>query len=185
MIRFRSLRTAALLLVSLAVAGTVVPASVHAADPAARPDASKVTPTASFVQEAVVGNLFEVESSKLALERSQSGAIKTFARHMVDDHSAAGVKIADALNDAKVARPPLKLDARRQSVMDALAPLKGPDFDKVYVDAQHKAHIEAVALFESYAATGEDPHLKAIAIQLLPTLKAHLAQVEKISAPRK
>ena len=44
----------------------------YAADPANRPEPAKVTPTATFVQQAVVGNLFEVESSKLALDRSQN-----------------------------------------------------------------------------------------------------------------
>ena len=95
--------------------------TAHAADPANRPDPAKVTPTATFVQEAVVGNLFEIESSKLALDRSQNAAIKTFAKHMIDDHSAAGVKLAEAVTQAKLARPPLKLDARHQAILDDLA----------------------------------------------------------------
>jgi putative membrane protein len=159
--------------------------AAHAADPAHRPDPAKVTPTATFVQEAVAGNLFEVESSKLALDRSQNAAIKTFAKHMIDDHSAAGVKLAEAVNQAKLARPPLKLDARHQAIIEDLAGRKGADFDQVYVDVQHKAHIEAVALFESYSATGEDGQLKALAGQLLPTLKGHLAQIDKIANSRK
>lgn len=154
----------------------------YAADPANRPEPAKVTPTATFVQQAVVGNLFEVESSKLALDRSQNATVKTFAKGMVDDHSAAGVKLADAVDQAKQARPPLKLDARHQAILDDLAAKKGADFDKLYVEAQHKAHVEAVALFESYAATGEDSRLKALAGELLPKLKDHLARIDKIAA---
>ena len=154
----------------------------YAADPAHRPEPAKVTPTATFVQQAVVGNLFEVESSKLALERSQNATIKAFARSMVDDHSAAGVKLADAVTQAKEARPPLKLDARHQAIMDDLAAKKGAEFDKLYVEAQHKAHVEAVALFESYAAAGEDARLKALAGELLPRLREHLARIDKIAA---
>ena len=154
----------------------------YAADPAHRPDSAKVTPTATFVQQAVVGNLFEVESSKLALDRSQNATVKTFAKSMVDDHSAAGVKLADAVDQAKQARPPLKLDAKHQAILDDLAAKNGADFDKLYVEAQHKAHVEAVALFESYAATGEDARLKALAGELLPKLKDHLAKIDKIAA---
>ena len=104
---------------------------------------------------------------------------------MVDDHSAASVKLADALTQANLARPPLKLDAMRQAIFDDLATKKGADFDKLYVDAQRKAHTEAVALFESYSAAGEDAQLKTLAGQILPTLKGHLAQIEKIAAARK
>ena len=154
----------------------------YAADPAHRPDPAKVTSTATFVQQAVVGNLFEVESSKLALDRSQNATVKTFAKSMVDDHSAAGVKLADAVDQAKLARPPLKLDARHQAILDDLAAKKGADFDQLYVEAQHKAHVEAVALFESYAATGEDARLKALAGELLPKLKDHLARIDKVAA---
>ena len=153
-----------------------------AADPAHRPDPAKVTPTATFVQQAVVGNLFEVESSKLALDRSENATVRTFAKSMVDDHSAAGVKLADAVDQAKQARPPLKLDARHQAILDDLAAKKGADFDKLYVEAQHEAHVEAVALFESYAASGEDARLKALAGELLPKLKDHLARIDKIAA---
>jgi putative membrane protein len=156
--------------------------TAYGVDPAHRPEAAKVTSTATFVKQAVVGDLFEVESSKLALDRSQNATVKTFAKLMVDDHSAAGVKLAEAVDQAKQARPPLKLDAKHQAIFDDLAAKKGADFDKLYVDAQHKAHVEAVALFESYSATGEDAQLKALAGQLLPTLKGHLARIEKIAA---
>ena len=50
---------------SLGIAASLVVLSwvsiARAADPAHRPDPAKVTPTATFVQQAVVGNLFEVE----------------------------------------------------------------------------------------------------------------------------
>jgi putative membrane protein len=106
----RSLGIAALLM-GLSCAGTA-----DATDPAHRPDPAKLTPTAEVVQPAVVGNLFEVESSKLALDRSQNATIKTFAKLMVDDHSAAGVKLANAISDAKQPAPPLKLDAKHQAL---------------------------------------------------------------------
>jgi putative membrane protein len=154
----------------------------YAADPAHRPEPAKVTPTATFVQQAVVGNLFEVESGKLALDRSQNATIRTFAKLMVDDHSAAGVKLSDAISEAQQPRPPLKLDAKHQTLFDDLAARKGADFDKFFVEVQHKAHVEVVALFESYAGTGEDTRLKALAGELFPTLKGHLARIEKIAA---
>ena len=176
-------RTAAWLLAVTATAGVAVSAP-WAADPASKPDPAKVTPTATFVQDAVVGNLFEVESSKLAADQAESPAVKAFAKQMIEDHSAAGVKLAEALNDAKLAKPPFKLDAKHKAIFDDLAAKKGRDFDKAYVDAQLKAHVEAVTLFEGYAATGADPRLKTLAAELLPKLKAHLAMIEKMAGAK-
>lgn len=185
MIRRQMFTTAASLLVALgAGGGLVLPGMALAADPANRADETKITPTASFVQAAVVGNLFEVESSKLAADRAEAAAVKTFAKQMVDDHSAAGVKITEALTESKLTKPPFKLDAKHQATLDELAAKKGRDFDRAYVDAQLKAHVETVALFEGYAASGEDPRLKALAGELLPKLKAHLAMIEKIAAAK-
>jgi hypothetical protein len=38
--------------------------------------------------------------------------------------------LADAVDQAKQARPPLKLDARHQAILDDLAAKKSVDFDK-------------------------------------------------------
>jgi hypothetical protein len=72
----------------------------YAADPAHRPGPAKVRsrPPPRSCTQAVVGNPFEVESSKLALDRSQNATVKTFAKSMADDHSAASVKLADAVD---------------------------------------------------------------------------------------
>lgn len=155
------------------------------ADPANKPDSTNPPTTASFVQAAVVGNLFEVESSRLALERTRSAAIKTFAQHMVDDHSAAAVKLADAINKAKLASPPMRLDARHLTMLDGLRARQGADFDQAYVEVQYAAHVDAVEQFKGYAAGGENADLKAVARELLPTLQKHLDEVTKLKDAKK
>jgi putative membrane protein len=159
--------------------------TANAADPAHKETPARVTPTATFVQTAVVANLFEVESSKLALERSKSPAIKAFAKRMVDDHSAAGVAITETLNEAKLSAPPFKLDARHQALLDELRAKEGADFDRTYLDMQHKAHADAVELFKGYAVSGDNATLKATAARVLPKLEQHLAQVSQLKATQK
>jgi putative membrane protein len=51
-----------------------------AADPAAKQASAPVVPTATFVAQAAFGNMFEVESSKLALERTAAAPVKAFAQ---------------------------------------------------------------------------------------------------------
>lgn len=151
-----------------------------AADPATKRASAPVPPTATFLASAAVGNMFEVESSKLALERSQSEAVKAFAQRMVDDHSAAAVKFKEAVLEAKLAMPADRLDAKHRAVMDELAGKQGGDFDKAYIDAQHKAHVETVDLFKGYAQGGADSRMRTFAAELLPTLEAHLEHVSRM-----
>ena len=167
------------------LATLILSVSAFAADPAHKPTPATVTPTATFVQSAVVGNLFEVEASKLALDRSQSAAVKTFAQRMVDEHSAAGVKFTEAANQAKLPLPPFRLDAEHQAMLAELRAKQGADFDRSYIDMQQKTHVDAVELFKGYAATGDNAALKATAAELLPKLQQHLDQVSKLKAAQK
>ena len=151
-----------------------------AADPATKQASAPVAPTATFVAQAAFGNMFEIESSKLALERSKAAPVKAFAQRMVDDHSAAAVKFKEAVLEAKLAMPPDKLDAKRQTVLGELAGKQADDFDRAYIEAQYKAHVETVELFKGYAQGGEDTRMRAFAAELLPTLEAHLQHVAKM-----
>jgi putative membrane protein len=77
----------------------------------------------------VPANLFEVESSKLALERSRSDAVKAFAKRMIEDHSKAGVRIREVLAQARLTMPDERLDARHIAQMQELRDA-GDAFDK-------------------------------------------------------
>lgn len=158
---------------------TLAPAAL-AADPSTKQASAPVAPTATFVAQAGFGNMFEIESSKLALERSKAAPVKAFAQRMVDDHSAAAVKFKEAVLEAKLSMPPDKLDAKRQAVLGELAGKPADDFDRAYIEAQHKAHVETVELFKGYAQGGEDTRMRAFAADMLPTLEAHLQHVAKM-----
>jgi len=106
---------------------------------------------------------------------------------MVDDHSATGVKFTEAPNEAKLSLPPppFKLDAKHVALLDELKVKQGADFDKAYIDVQHKARADAVELFKGYAASGDNATLKATASDLLPKLQHHLEEVIKLRAAQK
>ena len=46
---------------------------------------------------------------------------------------------------------------------------------------QLNGHKQAVALFEAYAKSGDNPALKSWAAKTLPHLQEHLAMAEKLS----
>jgi putative membrane protein len=153
-----------------------------AADPAGaqQSTAAPAASTASFLNSVAAGNQFEIDSSKLALSRSKSDAVKRFAQRMVDDHTEAAGKFKIAVTEAKLTPPSDKLDAKHQAVFDSLKAANDASFDKLYIDAQYKAHVETVDLFKAYGKGGDNARMKQFANELLPTLQAHLDHVGKM-----
>lgn len=132
-----------------------------------------------FVEKAAIGGMFEVQSSEVALQKAKGQDVKSFARMMIHDHSAANKKLK-AIAMKEHLSVPGDLDQANQGNLDTLRSTKGA-FDPAYVEMQRKAHTEAVSLFRMYAKDGEDPTLKAFAKKTLPTLEMHKRKILAIA----
>jgi putative membrane protein len=134
---------------------------------------------ASFIMEAAMGGMTEVELGKLATEKATNPKVKMFGQRMVDDHGKAGDELK-TLAASKQISVPASLDAKHKSMHDKLAGLSGADFDRAYVKdmvADHKKDVEA---FNQEATKGKDPDVKAWAAKTLPTLREHLRMIQEI-----
>ena len=58
----------------------------------------------------------------------------------------------------------------------------GAAFDRGFIEAQVKAHQEAITLFEQQAQNGADADIKAFAQKQLPGLRNHLKQAQDLQA---
>jgi putative membrane protein len=157
----------------------LVPTVVFSADSGIN-QAAGGSPTPAFVASVAAGNLFEIEGSKLALDRTKSDRVKEFARRMIDDHGAAALKFRQAVNDANLTAPPEKLDAEHQAVFEDLKARDAGTFDKAYIDAQYNAHVETIDLFKAYVRGGDHWRMRQFADELLPTLHVHLDHVKRM-----
>lgn len=129
--------------------------------------------TEDFVAQASASDLFEIESSKLALEKGDD-ATKTFAQQMITDHEKTSAELKALISDGKVAgTPATALTAEHREEVDELAQLSGAEFKEEYFDDQVDAHEDAVDLFKRYAEGGDNPELKAWAAKTLPALEHH------------
>lgn len=154
----------------LAVAST----AAFAADPAV----SKMDQT--FVTKASGGGMYEVEVSKLAIDKASDPAIKEFAQMMVTDHTKANDELKQ-LADSKNAQVAPGVPKDKQAVIDKMSKLDGAKFDKAYREQVGlKDHKEDIALFSKEAKSGNDADLKAWAGKTLPTLKTHLEHAQAI-----
>jgi putative membrane protein len=138
--------------------------------------------TDDFLQKAGVANQFEIVSSQVALERSQAQDVRDFAQRMIDDHTKAGNDMKAAVEAAGLdtAKIPTALDDDHAKTIEDLRKADADDFNDDYINAQVKAHKDAVDLFGDYADDGDTPAIKSFAASTLPTLKEHKDMVEKL-----
>lgn len=127
-----------------------------------------------FVSNVAASDMFEIESAKLAADKAQSPALKSFAAMLRSDHEKS---TADLKTAAGAASPPLtvapELDAEKQAMLGALKGLSGAEFDKAFVDQQKTAHQKALTLLNGYSGAAGDP-LKDFAGKAATVVQGHL-----------
>lgn len=176
-IRLAMLVTAATL--TLAAPATL-PAAAQSAPPAAntgKPGSAMNTDT--FVRTAAMANQFEIDSSRIALQKARGEDVKKFAQQMIDDHTKAGQDMQAALQQASVTVPAPQEDKQHHALLDRID--KASNVDLEYIQAQVKAHQEAVQLFQGYASNGDNAPIRQFASNTLPTLQKHLQHVQDLA----
>jgi len=145
--------------------------------------ASSVTGSSdsSFVNEAAIGGMSEVDLGKLASTKAANAEVKKFGQMMVTDHSKANDELK-ALATKKGWTLPTEPDSSHKSTLDTLKSKNGADFDKEYVEEMVDDHETDVKAFEDKAKNATDPDLKAFAEKTLPTLRKHLDAIKAIQA---
>jgi putative membrane protein len=138
-------------------------------------------PAPEFAQKAAMSDMFEIESSKLAVEKSEDADVKAFAQQMITDHSKASEELMATLQQAgSDMAVPAMLDGPHRDKLEKLTSAAGSDFDAEYVSMQVAGHDEAVALFTAFSEQGDNDALKAFAQKTLPTLKMHQQHVHEL-----
>ena len=139
-----------------------------------------------FVDNAAAGGIAEIETSRLALEKSSSADIKAFANMMITDHSKANDELAALAqkNDIEVPDTTTLVKQAKDKILE----VRDESFDAAYANNQVKAHEETIELFKKQANTVTDDkvkgatELKAFAQKMLPALEKHLAEAKKLQA---
>ena len=168
------------------------PTTAPAVDPTAK-DASGIAgktavteltaETRDYVQKAAMGDLYEVEASKLALARSQSDDVKKFAQTMVDAHTRSSDDLKARLARAgQIVQLPAMLDAEHQKRLDDLKAASPQTFDARYAAQQKDAHDQALMLHRDYAMRGSVADLKAFAADIVPKVEMHVQMAAELQS---
>lgn len=145
-------------------------------------DATNPTDEASFVAKAGAADLWEINSSKAALAKSQRADVKKFAQMMVDHHTRTTEKLKTAAAAGKLQPAPPQMDAMQQRMLDDINSAQSSMVDAVYLRHQVTAHQAALAMHQNYAANGDNDALKKTANEMVGVIKGHIAELQRISA---
>ena len=161
-------------LLPIAAAAQTQAASTTAANPLPQVDKD-------FVQAASMSSSTEIDAAKLATSNSSDKDVKSFAHHMMADHTKLTIQL-------KMAAPhgvEVPKDNSDTSVLDALKPLKGKEFDQAYIQKVGlEGHQKTIAAFGKEISDGQNADLKKAAQEAMPTIHEHYRMARQLAAKK-
>jgi putative membrane protein len=137
--------------------------------------------TKRYAEGAAMGDMFEIESSRVALDRSKSEDVKRFAQEMIDTHTKTSDELKSALvRIGLIIELPTMLDTLHQGLLDELKSTNAQELDVRYIAQQKNANNEALILHKSYASNGDMADLKALASATVPKIEKHIEMITDI-----
>lgn len=119
----------------------------------------------------------EIEEAKLALTKTRTPAVRTFAEMLVTDHEhslAAGKKLAREIKVTPAINPDTSMAKDHDAEMVKLKGLSGASFDKEFASDMANGHAKVIDQVKSdLIPQATNATLKAHLEALLPTLQKH------------
>lgn len=135
-----------------------------------------------YLNQATAADMFEIESSRLALERSRDPAVRGLATQMLDEHTRSSSKMQAASNALGMKSQVNTVGGVAAQRLAQLRNLSGADFDRTYLSMQAEAHEQAYNIHSGYATHGETPQLRSLAAEMATLIQQHRSHVHQASA---
>lgn len=132
-----------------------------------------------------VANQGEVQQAELARERAAQPEVLGFATAMIAGHGAAAREQSQLLEQRGI-EPEFSAIAeglmdRSMETQEALRGLRGPAFDRAYMQAQLDQHRDLLRMLdEQLIPSADDPRYRAYLEQLRAEVAQHLTHAERI-----
>jgi putative membrane protein len=141
--------------------------------------AMDLTPNAApaFVAMAASSDMYEIESSRLALQRSRDNMNRMHAEMMIRDHSNTTAQLSAAAQSAGIGVP-AQMVPMHAALLNELS--RSSNFDATYRSQQLLSHRQALALHENYARRGDVPQLRGVAAAAVPVVRGHLDHLQRM-----
>ena len=147
---------------------------------AACPALGKDRDPKAFIDEAIRGDVAEVQLGQLAQANGASTGVKNFGQTLDSDQSMAVAEAAQVAS-AHGITPPGDLKPAVQKEYDKLSKLSGPAFDRAFTRVMIAHHSKDIRAFET-EAKAQQGDVSALAAKQLPTLREHLRIAQNLQA---
>ena len=138
-----------------------------------------------YVELAGGSDLYEIESSRLALDKSQRPEVRELAQMLITDHERSTRELTTA---AQQAQPALtvapRLNSEQEANLTALRQASEANFDQTYLDQQVRAHEKALNLVTAFAQGGDVPSLRQHASTVSRPIQQHLTRARELQSTR-
>ena len=126
-----------------------------------------------FVTALATGDLYALESSRMALQRQTSPGVNEMAQMLQREHTQSSARLKAAAPQAGL-KVPAALDAEKQKLIDDLKAAQGADFDQTFLNQQRLQHAKTLMIIQNYQAVGDNPALKELAASLQKRIEFHI-----------
>ncbi len=134
----------------------------------------------AYMEMAHSSDMFEIESSRMALQMSRSEAVRGFAQMMVNDHTRMMNEMMAMAGPMGMNMASMPMMPKHMAMLERLRGSSAADFDMMYKREQMMAHEEAVMMHRTYAKSGDNPKLRTMAAKAVPMVTAHLARARTL-----
>ena len=138
----------------------------------------------------VAANKIDVDAGKIAKSHSKNKEVQQFAQQMITDHTAVNKQAAALAKKLNV--KPAESDTSKALKSGAkeneanLKKLKGPEFDKAYVNHEVDYHQQVLdAIDKVLIPNAKNPELKGLIEKVRPAIQAHLDHAKHLQASLK
>jgi putative membrane protein len=133
-----------------------------------------------FMENIAQANLAEIATGKLAVSKAQSGEVRKFAQHMIDEHTAL-LSEGSQLASAKGIPVPKSPDLKHQAAAKKLEAMSGESFDRAYMQQMVTDHHQTLELLKQASSQAGDSQLRAHAQKAIPHVQQHLDMARQIA----
>jgi putative membrane protein len=138
----------------------------------------------------VTANQVDIDAGKLAASKSNNKEVKEFAQRMVTDHTGVNKAATELVTRLKV-KPEENATSKGlkktgDETLKRLEGLKGPEFDRAYVDNEVTYHQTVLdALDKTLIPSAKNDELKALLVKVRPAFVAHLDHAKHLQSTLK
>jgi predicted outer membrane protein len=137
-------------------------------------------PDKLFVLNSAIDSMDEVRLSQTIEDRSTDQQVKQLAQHMITDHEALNSKLAQTAQELGVVLP-RTLPSMKNQEAEIFAALPAKTIDQQYLAEMNAGHAKTIACFEAASTLSQNPRVRQLASDALPTLHEHRKMVQQVA----